>query len=242
LVYRLAIDPEQIQGETIKLNPEQFHYLKRVLRLKLGDRFVVMDGQGQAWMAQLAETTAQILNPLAEFRELPLAITLMVALPKGNGFDDIVRSGTELGVTTFMPIISERTLLNPSAHKLDRWRKIATEAAEQSERQIIPSITEPVNFISVLTKVENLARERYICVTRKKASHLLTQLQNDSPQNLMIATGPEGGWTTQEIDMAIAMGFKPVSLGSRILRAVTAPLVAVSLVAGTVEAAIIDPS
>jgi 16S rRNA (uracil1498-N3)-methyltransferase len=235
MFYRLVINPTQIQGEEINLTPEQSHYLNRVLRLKNGDRFVALDGRGKAWVAENGGTAAQILEPLQESTELPVKVTLIVALPKGNGFDEVVRCCTELGVTTLIPLISQRTLLHPSPQKLERWRKIATEAAEQSERQIVPTISEPLDFSTALTEVGNLDTNCYICVTRRKSAHLLTCLPTQLPKQLIIATGPEGGWTEEEVEQAIATGFQPVSLGSRILRAVTAPIVSLSLIAALSE-------
>lgn len=235
MVYRLVIDPTQQQEEQISLTFEQQHYLKRVLRLKEGDRFVAMDGQGNAWLAQLTDTSAQLLESLQESTELPIAVTLMTALPKGNGFDEIVRCCTELGVTTFMPIIGDRTLLNPSVNKIERWRKIAIEAAEQSERQLVPTILEPIKFTKALTQIDDLVCDRYICVTRIEANPLLTHLQDKPPQNIIIATGSEGGWTETEIKQAIAADFITVSLGRRILRSITAPIAAISVVAATIE-------
>ncbi|MGH2413307.1 MAG: 16S rRNA (uracil(1498)-N(3))-methyltransferase [Microcystaceae cyanobacterium] len=235
MFYRLVISPAQNQDEQIILFPQQQHYLNRVLRLKNGARFVAIDGQGKSWLAELRGTSAQILEPLVESTELSLAVTLIVALPKGNGFDEVVRCCTELGVTTLMPIMSDRTLLKPSPHKLERWRKIAQEAAEQSERQIVPNIVEPIDFTPVISLVSNTDTDCYICVARRKVNHLLECLRHRSRSNLVIATGPEGGWTPEEVEKAIAAGFQPVSLGTRILRAITAPIVALSLAVATVE-------
>ncbi|AFY77277.1 RNA methyltransferase, RsmE family [Pleurocapsa sp. PCC 7327] len=236
MVYRLVIDSAQQQNEKIHLTSQQQHYLSRVLRLRKDDRFVAMDGRGKSWVARLVGTSAQIIEPLSESTELPIAVTLMTALPKGNGFEEIVRCCTELGTMAFMPTISDRTLLNPSTNKLERWRKIATEAAEQSERQIVPVVLEPIDFAKALIEVDDLETDRYICVTRIEANHLLTYLREKPPKNnLVIATGPEGGWTEAEVKGAIAAGFAPVSLGRRILRAITAPIVAVSVVAASVE-------
>lgn len=234
-MYRLVIESSQTLDQQVSLTPEQQHYLKRVLRLKDGDRFVAMDGRGQSYLAQLQENSAQILENLKESTELPISVTLIVALPKGNGFDEIVRCCTELGVTTLIPTISQRTLLQPSPHKLERWRKIATEAAEQSERQIVPTIIEPTPLNQTLININKISSNRYICVTRRKVNHLSTYLSN-SPQNpIVIATGCEGGWTQEEVSQAITVGFQPVTLGRRIFRAITAPIVALSLVASAVE-------
>lgn len=231
-LQRIAIAPFQIQATLITLTKEQQHYLVRVLRLRAGDRFIAMNGQGKWWLAQLAGEQAQVLETLTVETELSIAITLMVALPKGNGFDEIVRYCTELGVTSIAPVLSDRTLLNPSPQKLERWRRIAAEAAEQSERAFVPTILEPVAFSAAMTASQ--ATHRYICEGRGDYPHLNNVIKSDTPE-IVIATGPEGGWTDKEMKSAIASGFQPVSLGRRILRAVTAPVVALTLISATCE-------
>lgn len=235
MVYRLVIDPNQNQNGQIILTVEQQHYLKRVLRFKTGSRFVVMDGQGSAWNAELEENAAKLLDLLQESTELPINITLMVAIPKGNGFDEIVRCCTEIGVTQIVPIISQRTLVQPSSHKIERWRKIAKEAAEQSERQKTPIISDATFFMNAITKMTDPKMSSYICVTRRESEHLLQALQKTASQSIVLLTGPEGGWTSQEVEQAMSQGFHPVSLGFRILRAVTAPLVAMTIAAAIIE-------
>jgi 16S rRNA (uracil1498-N3)-methyltransferase len=237
MTYRLVIEPNQKQDDRLSLTPQQQHYLTRVLRMGEGDRFVAMDGKGKAWLAEIIGTSAKIIESIFISTELPVAITLIVALPKGNGFDEVVRSCTELGVATFMPVISDRTLLKPSPNKLDRWRKIATEAAEQSERQIVPAILEPIKFTTAIATVVDSQTDCYICVARGNRSYLwncLSQRQSDNSK-IVIAIGAEGGWTEKEIDTAIAVGFQPVSLGRRILRAVTAPIAAITLTVAAIE-------
>jgi 16S rRNA (uracil1498-N3)-methyltransferase len=235
-LQRIAIAPSQLQQGQILLTKVQQHYLTRVLRLREGDRFIAMDGRGKWWLTQLLGEQGQVLEPLVVETELPVSITLMVALPKGNGFDEVVRCCTELGVTTIAPVLSDRTLLQPSPQKLERWRRIAAEAAEQSERAFLPTILEPMAFSSSLS-FEN--SHKYICEARGNFPHLKNclphQEQMTNDEGLIIATGPEGGWTQQEIESAIAAGFQAVSLGRRILRAVTAPVVALSLITAACE-------
>ncbi len=236
-LQRIAIALSQLQQGQILLTPQQLHYLARVLRLRGGDRFIAMDGMGKWWLAQLEGEQAQVLEPLVVETELPVSITLMMALPKGNGFDEVVRYCTELGVTCIAPVLSDRTLLNPSPQKLERWRRIAAEAAEQSERSFVPTILEPVAFITGLSSVKsNLSfSQSYICVTREDSAHLKDCLQDKRQSTIVIAIGPEGGWTQTEVENAILAGFQPVSLGRRILRAVTAPIVALSLISAAYE-------
>ena len=232
-LQRLAIAFSQLQDKQILLKREQLHYLSHVLRLKEGESFIAIDGRGNSWLAALEAQQGRIIEPLEVTSELPIAITLIAALPKGNGFDEVVRCCTELGVTTIMPVISDRTILNPSPQKLERWRRIATEAAEQSERAIIPAILEPVAFSSAIATVDG--NYRYLCVARGEHPHLLDAINSGQSGEIAIAIGCEGGWTGAEIDKAKELGFQKVSLGSRILRAVTAPIVALSMVAAAFE-------
>ncbi|OCQ93324.1 16S rRNA (uracil(1498)-N(3))-methyltransferase [Oscillatoriales cyanobacterium USR001] len=244
-LQRLAIALSQLENQQITLTGQQQHYLYRVLRLRGGDRFMAMDGSGHCWLAELGaiEAVAMIKEEIFTQSELNIDVTLMAALPKGNSFDDVVRQSVELGVYCIMPVVSDRTLLNPSSQKVERWRRIAVEAAEQSERQIIPTILEPISF---RIAVENCQQKyRYICVTRRDARHLLDcllesgieqQKADELPitnyQSIVIAIGPEGGWINEEVERAIEFSFEPVSLGNRILRAVTAPIVALSMISG----------
>ncbi|MEG5062076.1 16S rRNA (uracil(1498)-N(3))-methyltransferase [Microcoleus sp. B3-A4] len=253
-LQRLAVTAAQICDRKIDLTREQQHYLNRVLRLQAGDRFIAMDGRGHWWLAVLeAQETgliASITEEIAVNRELPVEVTLMAALPKGNGFDEVVRQATELGVASIVPVTSDRTLLKPSDQKVDRWRRIAAEAAEQSERQIVPTILEPVSF--ELAVKDCGQKYRFICVARGDNRHLSDCLIGSfappfvgavppcpppagGELSIVIAVGPEGGWTEGEVKRAIEFGFEAVSLGSRILRAVTAPIVALSLVGAAFE-------
>jgi 16S rRNA (uracil1498-N3)-methyltransferase len=241
-LQRIAITSSQLQSGEIFLTNEQQHYLGNVLRLHEGDKFIAMDGFGSGWLAQLKAEQAEILEPLQFKTELSASVTLMVALPKGNAFDDVVRECTEIGVSYIAPIISARTLLNPSPQKLERWRRIATEAAEQSERAFVPTILEPTSVVSFVNgDLSSSAHHKYICDARGDFPHLLSclpkeQMTNEQQQiSLIIATGPEGGWTGKELENAVNLGFEPVSLGKRILRAVTAPIFALSIVAAFFE-------
>ncbi|MGC9505954.1 16S rRNA (uracil(1498)-N(3))-methyltransferase [Baaleninema sp.] len=241
-MQRIAVEPQQILDRTIYLNAAQEHYLKRVLRSSVGDRFVAMDGRGQWWEAQLVmgddgSLLGEIDRQLDVSTELPVSATLFAALPKGSGFDEVVRQTTELGVSRIVPVLSQRTLLNPSPNKLKRWRRIATEAAEQSERQIVPELCEPLSFREAMAAVGETPS--YFCVARGTVPHLSaalqTALEGCDAGEIAIFVGPEGGWTTDEVQQAKDTGCQLVSLGRRVLRAVTAPVVALSVVAAVWE-------
>lgn len=287
MVQRITISPQQYQTASacsarnvpqqafIVLQPDQSHYLLRVLRLKVGDRFIAQSGQGQQWLAAISQQAdrAWVVEAITAASPSTPPIRLIAALPKGNSFDQVVRQTTELGVTHIHPVMSDRTLLKPSANKLDRWRRIAQEASEQSERATVPEIYEPIDFRACIAhppwKTQAKDQEddldhqpiHCICAARCKlfqqkvddeastttnhteSPHLLAyllrhQADYSASKNLpsiVLAIGPEGGWTDEEIAVAISHGYKTVSLGSVILRAVTAPIAALSLITASRE-------
>jgi 16S rRNA (uracil1498-N3)-methyltransferase len=240
-LQRLTIAAHQCSAQTIQLTSEQQHYLTRVLRLREGDRFIAMLDQGKWWLAQLQNvlTEAQLIEPIAIETELAQPITLVAALPKGQGFDDVVRMVTELGVTTLIPILTARTLVNPSEQKLERWRRIATEAAEQSCRQVVPEIFAPISFVQALNLAQSdrfALQHPFIGVTDNTATNFLDALRKIPKQGILILVGPEGGWTPEEQTAAIAQGFTSVSLGHRVLRAITASIAVVAVAATQMDA------
>lgn len=240
MVYRLVIAPDQCQGQSVTLNATQRHYLQRVLRLSAGDQFVAMDGSGLAWLATLTGDRAALGQPLTADSELPVSVTMIVALPKGNGFEEIIRPCTELGATAFQPAIATRTLLKPSPQRHSRWQRIAAEAAEQSERQWVPPIAMPLPWANVLDRFDDTSTIKLLCVARHDSLRLGAYLNQATqaepkPSAIVVATGPEGGWTDSEIKLAIAKGFQTVSLGKRILRAITAPTVALAQIVAHFE-------
>ncbi len=259
---RIAIAPEQIEadrhhqdpmGLQIRLTPEQRHYLERVRRLQSGDPFLILDGLDHLWLAQLHSEGAlikQVLDPTET--ELGIDLHLGIAVMKGSGFDDLIRMLTELGVAQITPLLTERTIVQPGSGKLQRWSKIAQEATEQCERLRWPQIHSPQLLSTWLQQIE--ARPILLAVARREAPHLLTVLQRDlaSPRrdpvhssqrsmfsrSIAVAVGPEGGWTDSEIQMGVEHGAQLISLGQRILRAATAPVVIASLVAAVADIAV----
>ena len=238
-MQRITITPSQVHDNQIALTTEQRHYLTHVIRLRTGDEFEAIDGTGSCYLAAITAPGAQIMRiAITLSQELTQPITLICALPKGNNFDDLVRACTELGVTKIIPAISDRTLLNPSPQKLQRWRKIAQEAAEQSEQLVVPTIEEPQALKTIFEELVDPAY-KYLCEARGEHPHLLTSIQStesiDMP--IIIAIGPEGGWTDAEVALAIGHDFQLVSLGARILRTITAPIVALSIVSAAIDSA-----
>lgn len=244
-LQRLVVAPSQIEADVLHLTNEQHHYLRRVLRLRAGDRFLALDGQGAVWLGVLQPEAARAkLTPSSEWERSRAAvpkpsIILAACLPK-QGFDEVVRQATELGVDQIVPLVSDRTLLNPSSNKLERWRRIAAEAGEQSERLTVPVIQDPVSWAVWLGR-DHQDCDRYVCVARRKAPSLLSVGLAVTQTSFEIAVGPEGGWTDAEVESAISTGYRPVTLGNHILRAVTASVAAISILQAALEFATIYP-
>jgi 16S rRNA (uracil1498-N3)-methyltransferase len=255
---RLVLQPQQIEQihnsitipKLFTLTSEQQNYLYKVLRLKVGAEFTALDGRGSWWIVILSENLGkvEILAQIPPIPDLQVEITLAIAMPK-NGMEEVIRQATELGVSKIMPLWSDRTVIRPQtrigASKLERWLKIAQEISEQSYRLYVPEIYEPQTFIDLLEKFNNSPNDaqingkigKYICATTKPTPHLLNSLLNlnEFPTKIVILTGAEGGWTETETALAIAYNFQPISLGDRILAAITAPVVALSIVSGVIE-------
>lgn len=254
-LQRVALQPQQVESglgitQAIALTPEQRHYLGNVLRLEPNSEFIALDRQGGWWLAQLTNNLdrADIIAQLENNSELSVPITLGIAMPKGNNMESVVRQGTELGVRQIVPLFSDRTVIKAGTdighQKRDRWQRIAEETAELSLRSHVPKIMIPMSFEQWLAQITAISPDhakypkypkypKYICVTHSDVPHLWTGLQNNCGtafSQIAIATGCEGGWTEREEAKAIAAGFEPVSLGDRVLSAITAPVVALSII------------
>lgn len=212
------------------LTAPQLHYLQRVMRLPTGAKFQAIDGVGTLYLVELNADYGLVLEQSVPAGiELPVAVSLIVAVPK-IGLDDVVRACTELGVREIYPVTSDRTIVQPSEQKRRRWIEIAKEATEQSERLIVPTI-HPVQ--SWKTAMVQITGQRKICAARGDLQHLMSCL--DLKESISIAIGPEGGWTDRELQESIELGWQPISLGDRILRTITAPLTVMSMIGGLLE-------
>ena len=232
--FRLTIPQAREQGDHLKLTPAQHHYLCHVLRLGPAAQFIAMNGQGQAWLATLSPDThdAVLVQPLEPPSELAIDLILCISILKNNALDQVIHQATELGVKQIYPILTARSLPAPSAQKLTRWQRIAQEATEQSERLSVPQIAPPQAWPEVL-KLGSPWSQKYICALGPDIPPLVTHLQQPAAPTLEIwlAIGPEAGWTEPEQALARAVNWEPVSLGTYTLRAITAAIVGLGLIA-----------
>jgi 16S rRNA (uracil1498-N3)-methyltransferase len=220
-VARLFVPPDQL-GKP--LTAEQAHYLFSVLRLKAGDSLEVFDGRGARYRAMVEQGALRIgeaLPPSARGVDVWLA----QALAKGEKMDVVVQKATELGATRILPLETERAVVRGPSGKLDRWRRIAQEAARQCGRADVPEVDEPRDLAALFAL---LADRRALLLVPEAATRLGEAAR--SSEKLLVAVGPEGGFSPDEQARAVAAGMVAVGLGPLVLRTETAGLAALSVV------------
>jgi 16S rRNA (uracil1498-N3)-methyltransferase len=229
---RIYLEASLLPGATLRLDPDQSHYLTRVMRLKAGDALRCFDGSGREHAARLAEPnprscSIEIAEELRNAAPATVRLHLAQAWLKGQAMDLVIQKATELGVTDIWPIEAVRSNVKidagRAAGRLLHWRGIAKSATEQSERLFLPKVHEPRRLEALLTE---RPCQRLILLD-PGASPLPGALPFDS---LALLVGPEGGWTQQERELAEAAGADRYGLGDLVLRAETAPIAALAAV------------
>jgi 16S rRNA (uracil1498-N3)-methyltransferase len=235
-MHRFFVSPEIVAQQEVSLGPELAHRLGRVLRLQPGDRVLLLDGSGREYDVELTGLSASAVRGtvMASHEgtgEPRLRLTLYQVLIKGPRFDWVLEKGTEVGISSFVPVVSSRSVVRPgeaSASRLERWRRIVTEAAEQSGRSRLPQLSPPIAFADAVASAPGL---RLLPWEGEADGTLREALAAEGPlQAVSLFIGPEGGFPAEEVEMARRQGVQTVSLGPRILRAETAAIVAAALI------------
>ncbi|HOO97413.1 MAG TPA: RsmE family RNA methyltransferase [Caldisericia bacterium] len=222
---------------------DDFHHAINVLRLGVGDEVVSVFGLGERYLARIARVDKSsstieldLIEKLSVSVEPPVNINLIQALTRPDKLGEIVESCTQLGVSTFQMIITKRCEHKLKGErltkKIEHLRRIAKSGAALAGREIIPEVLEPVSFEQALansTGLKLIPWELARDTTIKKA---IDHMAFDS---VSVVIGPEGGFEISEVEMAKELGFTPITLGPRILRAQLAPVVAISQILGFVE-------
>ena len=215
------------------LTTTEAHHCREVLRLKTGDTVNIFDGRGHEAQCAIAEITgAQVQLKLLTQTKTPALrcrITLAQAVPK-KSMDLIVQKATELGVTTIVPLLSERTIvqLDADAPKLDRWREIALESCKQCGNNWLPVIEPPRKAMEFFANPGQFDL-KLIASLQPGAQPLKQLLPVPPPATVLILIGPEGDFTPAEISSARNAGCLPLSLGPLVLRAETAAIYTLSI-------------
>jgi 16S rRNA (uracil1498-N3)-methyltransferase len=211
------------------------HHLTRVLRVQPGQKFEISDNRNlylaEIEIARKDLVSFTVIEPLAP-AESAVSVSLFASLIKFERFEWLLEKATELGVETITPVTAERSekgLERAAVKRLERWRKIAREASEQSRRLRLPEVNPPM----LLTGTAAVsAQRRYVLDEHPVAPPILTEIPVDrSPQDrVALLVGPEGGWTESERALLARSGWTPAGLGSTILRAETAAIAAIAII------------
>jgi len=232
---RFYAPPAAFKEGVVLLDSEETHHLLRVLRLGVGARVEVFDGQGHNFAAVVQGQDSRgavlrVLEELPPWGESPLDLTLGIGLAKGEALDAVVRQATEMGVKLIVPFTSERSeKVSPerAARRLRRWQRLAQESLKSCRRSSLPRIALPQDFSAVLAGSEEM---RLIFWEEEQGGSLPAVLGQSRPGSVRALIGPEGGFSAQEAAQAREAGFQVVSLGPRLLKVPTAALAALALI------------
>ncbi|HEX6722840.1 MAG TPA: 16S rRNA (uracil(1498)-N(3))-methyltransferase [Burkholderiaceae bacterium] len=236
-VPRIHVDQPLAPGMELGLGANGTRHVQ-VLRLQPGDALILFDGRGGQWGGAISamsrrEVRVRTLQHEALERELPTQITLAVGMPANERMDALIEKATELGVAAIQPLVCERSVLRVAGERALRkaahWHAVAVAACEQCGRNRVPAIAEPIGLPEWLRLAADLQDSTRWLLSLIDARPWPPARWTSGP--VMLLSGPEGGFTTQEEAAARAAGFVACSLGARVLRADTAPLAALAWLA-----------
>lgn len=243
-MQRYFIESNQIDDSSITITGEDVHHIVRVMRMNVDDQLLCSCSETrQTALCQIAEITndlveANIVEWIKAETEIPVRVTIANGLPKGDKLELVIQKGTELGAESFIPFNAARSIVKwdekKGKKKVERWNKIAKEAAEQSHRSMVPNVEEPATLATLLEKSKAYTYKIVAYEESAKEGEraaFATTLQNmKHGESVLCVFGPEGGLTEKEIGKLVEHGFVPCALGPRILRTETAPLYALAAI------------
>ena len=232
---RLFVDVPLVPGQNLPLPQDASRHALRVLRLKTGDGVTLFNGDGREYRARLVSADGRAASVHIEGmespeRESPLRITLIQSLARGEKMDWIIQKATELGVARIWPAITERSEVRLDGtrgeKRLDHWRAVAIAACEQCGRNVVPAINAPEALAAVLAAHPPSNTETRWMLHPGGATRLRNRASAQA--DVMLAVGPEGGFSDKDLDALSKAGFSALALGPRVLRTETAGLAAVA--------------
>lgn len=237
-MHRFFITPEQRAGLIIRFDDDQAHQMRRVLRLRPGQRVLALDGLGRQYEVLLEVVSdrragGRVAAESAATGEPRVRLTLFQSLLPREKFEWVLQKGTEIGVAGFVPVITKRSLVrdaDAAANKMERWRRIIREAAEQSGRGVLPQLSAPMPFDVAAPAA--MANDCALIAWEGETARALPDALGDRRDAAAVALfiGPEGGFEPGEIDAARSRGGITVTFGPRVLRTETAAIVGAALV------------
>jgi 16S rRNA (uracil1498-N3)-methyltransferase len=237
-MFRYFCADENIKNNTVNVTGGDAKHLKTILRAQPGDKISVVT-ESKEYIAEIKEiNTENIVCTLVEEifsnNETKINITLCQGIPKKTKMETIIQQNVELGVKSFIPLITERTVVklnekDREQKKLDRWQKIAKESAKQSKRNIIPTVEPIITVSELIEKLKHIDAEIIVPYELEDVK-ILKDVLKEPKHNYYIVIGPEGGFDIKEIEMFQEIGAHIVTLGKRIIRTETAGIVTASVI------------
>ena len=239
-MYKFFVNDEQINGKEINIIGNDVNHIKNVLRLEVGEDICICNKESsKSFKSKIInidnnQIISEVLEGIFETTETNTYIHIFQGLPKSDKLEWIIEKATEIGVKEITPVIMKRTIVKlddkDKTKKVDRWQKIAEVAAKQSKRDSILKVNNKINFKNIFEKVQEydillVAYENEVNNTLKS---VLNILENRKNVKIAVIIGPEGGIDESEIEICNVNNVIPVTLGKRILRTETAPLVIAS--------------
>ena len=227
---------ETIDENSAVISGDDAKHISKVLRMRIGESLTVCDCNGRDYDCVIEEVCEKQVNLKVKRSYLSesepnIKVTLYQAMPKSDKMEFIVQKAVELGVSVIVPVQTKRCVSRPDAKsmekKLERYNRIAFEAAKQSGRGIIPKVLPMLDFSQALEEMKN--DEKAILFYENSTSSFQKELQNQV-KSLSIMVGSEGGFEEEEVAKALENGIASISLGKRILRCETAPIAALSVI------------
>ncbi len=232
-MHRFFIDPSFILNTAVSFPPPVARQIRSVLRLRAGERVLVLDNSGDEMEVLLngvakSSVTGEVVAKRPSANEPAAQVTLCLALLKRDNFEWVLQKGTEIGVSRFVPLLTEHAVVTAvKPNKQARWQRILTEAAEQCRRGRIPQLAPPMKLTAAF---ESVAADRLLLPwVAAPGKTIAASLAESAMHSVALFVGPEGGWSNAEVQIAQAHGAEPVTLGRRTLRAETAAVVAATL-------------
>ncbi|MCR4426201.1 MAG: 16S rRNA (uracil(1498)-N(3))-methyltransferase [Firmicutes bacterium] len=241
-MHKFFVTAEAVSGGLITISGPDARHIRTVLRLGVGDGILITDGAGTEHVSRICRFAqgavfARIEATAHPVREPKVPLQLIQALPKSDKMDFVVQKCTEIGVSRFVPVITDRTIPRPDASRavdrVARWRRVAGEAAKQCGRGRIPDvepITDLANAARSCTQAGGLLLLPWELERTRTLRHALDTLDPESRPSVSFAVGPEGGFSHSEVEAACDLGAVTVTLGHRILRTETAGIVMASII------------
>ncbi|MGO1372271.1 MAG: 16S rRNA (uracil(1498)-N(3))-methyltransferase [Senegalia sp. (in: firmicutes)] len=238
---RFFVNIDNIKDENIIIdNKDDLKHIKNVLRLKENEKIEISDGLDNEYIVQIKNITDEFIETLILEktdikRESNINITLYQGYPKSSKMEFIIQKATELGVKRIVPIITDRTIVKINNNKkeekkLERFEKIAFEAAKQSKRGIIPEVPQIMNLESAVKEMQKNNSFIIVPYENENKIYIKEVLKKTKEKDISIIIGPEGGFSESEIKKLQEIGASIVSLGPRILRTETAGLTLISII------------